>query len=413
MKKMIFSSLFVLTTLFGNTQPINWDPVVEMNDQLFPSYLWATSNYNYTKTQDPNYVGDAEGQLGITVTDNGTTTGSYRVVIECEKYIINGEAIFNLLNNALSGKKGLVRKEIFPQISYNYQELARLKQPTPVVIKYSVYQGTKKLGDSKYKTVTIRSVNDCPVLFQHRSGGCNNLNFVFAAYVNDNNPVINDELMVEIRNSGIVKNIIGYQGNVDDVLRQLFAVWHVLRQRGIIYSSLLNSSQSYNSDNTHSGVWYQYVRTMTDALNGKQANCIDGTVLMSSILYKMGLYPIIMLMPGHAYLGIYTKPDKSEYYFLETTLLSGNYNFDQLDPSYAALGNRFSSASKVNYAASFSTFLYALQVGMKRYSDAKGSFRQNDQGGWFDCNQVSKGSLEYQMIDVEFFKRMGVNALNY
>jgi hypothetical protein len=58
-----------------------------------------------------------------------------------------------------------------------------------------------------------------------------------------------------------------------------------------------------------------------DALAHKTANCIDGTVLFASLLLRAGLQPVIVLVPGHAFLGWRTWSDAQEYEFLETTKL--------------------------------------------------------------------------------------------
>ena len=64
-----------------------------------------------------------------------------------------------------------------------------------------------------------------------------------------------------------------------------------------------------------------------EALNYQSANCIDGTVLMASLLYRAGIHPIIILVPGHAFLGWEVWPDTGHYDVLETTQL-GEGDFD-------------------------------------------------------------------------------------
>ena len=54
-----------------------------------------------------------------------------------------------------------------------------------------------------------------------------------------------------------------------------------------------------------------------------QANCVDGSVLMASILKKIGIKTSLVLVPGHCYLAFYSQePEKGgKLYGVETTML--------------------------------------------------------------------------------------------
>ena len=53
----------------------------------------------------------------------------------------------------------------------------------------------------------------------------------------------------------------------------------------------------------------------------KSANCIDGAVLFSSLFENIGLEPLIVLIPGHAFVGVRLAPNSRETLFIETTLV--------------------------------------------------------------------------------------------
>ena len=75
----------------------------------------------------------------------------------------------------------------------------------------------------------------------------------------------------------------GYQSeDADEVLLQVFAVWNVLQRRGIKYSDISKTTPN-------SVVTSQTVRFMDESLKSTQANCVDGSVLMASILEKIGI----------------------------------------------------------------------------------------------------------------------------
>ena len=51
----------------------------------------------------------------------------------------------------------------------------------------------------------------------------------------------------------------------------------------------------------------------------RRANCIDSSVLIAAALERIGLQPLIVLVPGHAFVGYRNGDGSAE--FLETTLL--------------------------------------------------------------------------------------------
>jgi hypothetical protein len=96
------------------------------------------------------------------------------------------------------------------------------------------------------------------------------------------------------------------------------AVYKALHDRGITYSSTTLSFPSGSA---------QKVRFPEDALHQAAANCIDGTVLMASALEAIGINPIIIIIPGHAFLGWRDDPGSSVVEFVETTLI-GSTDFE-------------------------------------------------------------------------------------
>jgi hypothetical protein len=121
---------------------------------------------------------------------------------------------------------------------------------------------------------------------------------MFAAYVNENHPWV-DAVRLEALQTGLVRNFTDYQaGDPKEVIRQVFAIWNVLQRRGICYSSATTPS-------AYSGIVYcQNVRLFDESITYKQANCVDGSVLMAAILAKIGLLSYLVVVPGHMFVGI-------------------------------------------------------------------------------------------------------------
>ena len=113
----------------------------------------------------------------------------------------------------------------------------------------------------------------------------------------------------------------------------MFAVWNVLQRIGVKYSSITQPSGSSDT------IMSQHVRFLDEAYSNSQANCVDGTVLFASVLYKLGIWPVLILRPGHMFLGFY--PDESSYQrhqnlaCLETTLI-GNPGLNSVQRALCA-----------------------------------------------------------------------------
>jgi hypothetical protein len=76
------------------------------------------------------------------------------------------------------------------------------------------------------------------------------------------------------------------------------------------------------------GSLIQRVRTPKEVLDTQLANCLDGTLLMCSLLEAIAIEPAIVLVPGHAFLAWRKQKQQPEWEYLETTLI-GKGNFDQ------------------------------------------------------------------------------------
>ena len=106
------------------------------------------------------------------------------------------------------------------------------------------------------------------------------------------------------------------------VRQQVKAIYNALQARGITYSSTTISFPSGAS---------QKIRYPAASLQEASANCIDGTVLMASALEAIGLQPLIVLVPGHAFLGWRALDGSTTSEFLETTMIGTSTFEDALN----------------------------------------------------------------------------------
>ena len=56
-------------------------------------------------------------------------------------------------------------------------------------------------------------------------------------------------------------------------------------------------------------VFSQRVRFLAETWDDRSANCVDGSVLIASVLQRIGLRSFLVLVPGHAFVGFYTDAD--------------------------------------------------------------------------------------------------------
>jgi hypothetical protein len=105
------------------------------------------------------------------------------------------------------------------------------------------------------------------------------------------------------------------------ITQQVAALYQSLREAEIVY---VNSVIDYGAA---PGTFTQRTHLPRESLALRSANCIDGTVLMASLLEGASLSPAIVLVPGHAFLAWETWRASDEWRYLETTLI-GTADFD-------------------------------------------------------------------------------------
>lgn len=186
-----------------------------------------------------------------------------------------------------------------------------------------------------------------------------------------------DRLLREALNTRIVTRFLGYQaGKAEAVDKQVYALWNVLQKRRFRYSSVSNTSLSSNV------VFSQRVRTLDDALESSQINCVDGTVLFASLLRAINIEPILVRTPGHMFVGYYTDAAHREKNFLETTMI-GDVDLDDFFPDEqldsAMVGKSQNQMSRLTFDKS------------KEYAARK--YRENESG-------IHSGRLNYMFLEI-------------
>jgi hypothetical protein len=384
MQRLLFVILFLIATVIApitHARSLIWQPYLATEDVLFPSLVLSTRNMDFKKLvkkpQSDNYLGDETGLYGIKIKNPAADT-KIRVMV-----LIDGLSEASSYEGTLEveGKEYTVA----PYIRYKPDALWRIKQPYPITAVFSV-----SLNDAPAQEITqklsVRTVNDVPFAIK-QNGKLYDTSFLFAAFVNENSPVIEGILQDALEHNA-VHSFVGYSGDRQEVTRQLFAIWNALQRKGVKYSSI--TTPSGNSENIYS----QHVRLPDESYGNSQANCVDGTVLLASALYKIGMCPVLLMKPGHMFLGVYNDKESCEkkafqnVTFIETTAVGAV----RLNP----FQKRWKFKTNDGYLASvsYASLADASNIGSQTFNQMVPALNTKQKG--------------YYVLDVSQLRSMGI-----
>jgi hypothetical protein len=98
----------------------------------------------------------------------------------------------------------------------------------------------------------------------------------------------------------------------------------VTQQAQAIFNAMKRSQLSYVTSIFTFGDqtgWAQRIRLPRETLSLKTANCIDVSVAFASAMENLGMDPLIVVVPGHAFTGVRLGPKSSEILYLDLTVL--------------------------------------------------------------------------------------------
>ncbi len=281
---------------------VEMKPWVFFYNEVFPSFVYSTATTQYKAMS---------GALGMFIKSKykGLTI---KYEIECQN-----KRFFDKIQGEYVTEKGNDESELFlPKIPWNYEALLRNTEKIPVPIFFRIYDtnGNKK---EKLETVAIHPINEC-LLWCKFGDEDFDMYSSFAAYVNEDH-----QMIPQILQEALAKRYVeAFGSSAGDIDKQVEAIWKILKNKGIKYSSITTTTRS------NENIFTQYVRRFGEAIKTQQANCVDGTVVFASILRRIELSPVIVLVPGHAFLGYYND-DQSKMKFLETTMLGSKASFKE------------------------------------------------------------------------------------
>jgi hypothetical protein len=159
-----------------------------------------------------------------------------------------------------------------------------------------------------------------------------------AAYVTPNDPPV----LALLREAAALHPNRQLAGDIgaapEQIQAEVDAIYRAVKNRNIAY---VNSILVFLPDEGLSG---QRVRLPRESLSSGSANCIDGVLLLASLLEAASLNPALVFLPGHAVVAWEKARDSGTWSYIESTLL-GTADFDVAVKSGARLAAKFVAAN--------------------------------------------------------------------
>ena len=325
-------------------KPGKWEPLYRMGKNLFPSVVISTVTL---KEEDddrvPNQLGALWGTIGIAIC---SPKNDCPISLE-----VSSGTFFKPTTFSVTLPKKGVTYFVFPDLKYEYEKLLKVTQTVPEDVTYKVtIDGNTE--PEKTDHIQVRSINECVYYFVDYDENSVDTPWFFAAYVNENHPYINGVLSDALK-SKKVSSFSGTSGDEESQLEEINAIWETLRHRGMHYSSITTTADDDNSDLSS-----QHVRLLGQSINFSQANCVDGSVLLASILRKIGFDVSLIATDDHMYVAVASGKDGDSLMCIETTMLGdssldeaieeGNKEFEENEDKFYSDDDKYSDFNIIN-----------------------------------------------------------------
>lgn len=148
--------------------------------------------------------------------------------------------------------------------------------------------------------------------------GVKNINWWYSVWVTPNADSIS-HILTEISRTLPDTTLKVYQKYTADTSiaqssrRVVSALFSVLQKRKIKYVQ-----------NESLGSVGQKIQYPVETLRKKQGICIETSILFASILEAMGFQAVLVIIPGHSFVGWHSEKDSKVYDFIETTMISNS-----------------------------------------------------------------------------------------
>lgn len=141
------------------------------------------------------------------------------------------------------------------------------------------------------------------------------------------------------------------------VRQQAQAVFTALKQSRISYVSSIYTFGNYPGET-------QRIRLPRETLGLSNANCIDVSVAFASAMENLGMKPVVVIVPGHAFTGVLLEPNSSKVLYLDLTVLpDGKFSAAQKRAEDWLKKTASDQVLTVDVAAARSLGIYPMPTG--------------------------------------------------
>jgi len=327
-------------------QDSGWSVRVTPFGQIFPALELSQARRHAAAAVTDHVLGDGTGLVAVRVR---AQHADERVTLR-----ISAPGLAPAAYSTTLAQAG-VDYELHPPLDWDTAGLLALAAPLATHLSFALQRGDEA-PDTREIGVSLRPVDEA--LYFVRDGNDSvDLSWIFAAYVDERGATVDTVLGAALR-SGIVEKFDGYaSADPQRVYAQVAAIWHALTEHGIRYSG------ADPAVGRGPRVFSQRVRFIDETWSDRSANCVDGSVLIASVLQRIGLRSFLVLVPGHAFVGFYTDADAQRAAFLETTLLGASVPLPSRMPD-ALAGVELTRANRTGLAG----FAAALAAGRAHHA---------------------------------------------
>ena len=199
-------------------------------------------------------------------------------------------------------------------------------------------ENTKKVILEDTQKITILSRND---IVWTDEDGTNNMKYI-AKWITKDNKEVKELVRVaaEYNDQFCGQHaMVGYLGTEEDVYCQMASLFAAMSDYYEI--AYIASTESYHTSNA------QTVRLPEEVIMEKSGLCIETVAVMAAAMENLGMEPVVIFIPGHAWVAVKTYAGSSTYYHLETTML-GSPVLDALDQGEANWYQNSASATVID-----------------------------------------------------------------
>ncbi len=331
-----------------------WEVTITPFNQVFPALELSQTKRTAVGSPTSHIRGDGTGLIAVRVFTEHA--------VERLRLTVNSPFLTHPSEIETAANDGQTEYELHPRLAWNLSALSALNTAHNETLSLKLEADGISLGERQIE-ISLRPLSEA--LYYVRDGGdAVDLSFIFAAYVNERDAIVT-HIIEQALDYDIVETFDGYASHdANQVYRQVWAVWQAIEAQGIRYSDA-NPAISHGPN-----VYSQRVRFLNQTWNDRTANCVDGSVLLASVLQRLGLHSFLVLVPGHAFIGFYTDAESHNAAYLETTVLG--------EPISTPVPGRPSFATSVTESKtnqrSLISFRTALAAGRLRYQRVKQKF---------------------------------------